>query len=122
MNRDELRKAVQTETPELNRDWVRKLIRKNLMRMLHKHGSHTIQKVICLEELAEMQQEISKSIRGRGDRIGILEEWCDCCIALWTIQEMYHMDVDDLNRIIKIKIKRLEKGLEEEEKNEKDLS
>lgn len=114
MNRDELRKTIQNETPELNRDWVRKLIRKNLILMLHKHGSLTIQKVICLEELAEMQQEISKSIRGKRGRIGILEEWCDCCIALWTLQEMYHMDVDDLNRIIKIKIKRLEKAMEEE--------
>ena len=40
--------------------------------------------IICMEEMAELQQQISKYLRGCGDEISLLEEMADV-IFVWNI-------------------------------------
>lgn len=45
------------------------------------HGIETTG-IICMEEMAELQQQISKYLRGCGDRLCLLEEMADVYICL----------------------------------------
>ena len=43
---------------------------------------------VAMEELAELQQEISKKIRGSKDKVGLLEEMADLPVSTFCI--LYH--------------------------------
>ena len=40
-----------------------------------KHYGEGMQSVVCMEELSELSQAISKEIRGVGNRSNLVEEW-----------------------------------------------
>lgn len=60
----------------------------------------------CMEELAELQQQISKQIRGFGDRVGLLEEMADVCIAIEMLKKMYDISDQDLENAMTVKFVR----------------
>ena len=60
--------------------------------------------LIAMEELAELSQEISKFLRGKGNPIGILEELADVSIVIRQIKSILHINNTDLNKAICIKI------------------
>ena len=45
-----------------------------------KHYGEGMQSVVCMEELSELSQAISKEIRGIGDRSNLVEEMADVII------------------------------------------
>ena len=60
------------------------------------------QKVICIEELCELTQEVTRYIRGRGDEVGIREEIADAFLVLKCIGTMIEdgdVDLDDTEYI-----------------------
>lgn len=75
------------------------------------HGI-TVQSVVCMEELAELQKEISKFIRGSGDRVHLTEEIADVYICLDMLQRMYNVDTEQLQDEIFCKQNRTLKRLE----------
>ena len=62
------------------------------------------QLLIAMEELAELSQEISKYLRGKGDYIGLLEELADVTIVMKHIKMILGVKDEDLNRAVCIKI------------------
>lgn len=45
-----------------------------------KHYGEGMQSVVCMEELSELSQAISKEIRGIGDRSNLIEEMADVIV------------------------------------------
>ena len=45
--------------------------------------------MVCMEELSELSQAISKEIRGRGDRNNLVEEMADVIICLEILKQIF---------------------------------
>jgi NTP pyrophosphatase (non-canonical NTP hydrolase) len=67
--------------------------------------------IIVMEELSELSKEISKELRGKGDSTNILEELADVQLGIYYVQEICRIANKDLNKAINVKMKRLEKIL-----------
>ncbi len=61
---------------------------------------------VAMEELAELQQQISKQIRGYGDQTGLLEEIADVYICLSFLESIFNIKSEDLQTAIDIKLQR----------------
>ena len=66
---------------------------------------------IAMEEFAELQQQISKQIRGYGDRLGLLEEMADAYICLSFLESIFDVSPDDLQKAIDVKLQRERENL-----------
>lgn len=94
----------------MTKDEIRKLIQKN--------GRNT-QSVICMEELAELTQAISKQVRASSDDryafinpSNLIEEMADVTICLDTLKEAYCISDEELNAMIAYKEKRIRERYE----------
>ncbi len=70
---------------------------------------------IAMEEFAELQQEVSKQIRGYNDRFGLLEEMADAYICMEFLKSIFHINNDDVIRAIDVKLKRDDDNLKHAE-------
>lgn len=77
-----------------------------------RHGI-TTQSVICMEEMAELRKEVSKYIRGKGNKANLAEEMADVYICLNMLAKMYGVTDEDINLEILRKQKRTLKRLGE---------
>lgn len=64
------------------------------MKLLIDHYVHESQKMMLLEEMAELQKEICKEFRGELNKEAITEEVADVLIMLEQVQMMY--DISDI--------------------------
>lgn len=53
---------------------------------------------VAMEEFAELQQQVSKQIRGYGDKLGLLEEIADAYICLSFLESIFDVKPEDLQR------------------------
>lgn len=60
---------------------------------------------VAMEEFAELQQ-ISKQIRGYGDKLGLLEEIADAYICLSFLESIFDVKPEDLQKAIDVKLQR----------------
>lgn len=75
----------------------------------------SIQEVVWMEELAELQQAISKGLRGKLDRYNLIEETADVFICLTQLRIKYAIDDHELQSMIDYKYNRnLERQKEKE--------
>lgn len=79
----------------------RRIIRKSLQKYPWK-----LKCTVAMEEFAELQQQISKQIRGYGDKIGLLEEMADAYICLRFLESIFDVKEEDLQRAIDVKLQR----------------
>lgn len=80
--------------------------RKRIIRnSLNKHP-WKLKCTIAMEEFAELQQQISKQIRGYGDHLGLLEEMADAYICLNFLESIFDIKPDDLQKAIDVKLQR----------------
>lgn len=82
-------------------------------------NSSSIISVIAMEEMAELQQQVSKMLRGRGDMVGLVEEMADVIIATSTLQCVFGVDANVLTKAIDVKLKRIKEAAEKYEQNDK---
>jgi hypothetical protein len=61
---------------------------------------------IAMEEFAELQQQISKQIRGYDDRIGLLEEMADAYIGLEFLKSIFNISEEDMQKAVDVKLER----------------
>lgn len=66
---------------------------------------------IAMEEFAELQQQISKQIRGYGDKLGLLEEMADAYVCLSFLESIFDISQDDLKKAIDVKLQRERENL-----------
>ena len=69
--------------------------------------------IIVNEELAELAKEISKELRGKGDRWDTLQELADVIICTNYIKDICGFSEQEVNRAINVKINNLENELKE---------
>lgn len=74
-----------------------------------------IQDVIWMEELAELQQAISKGLRGKLDRDNLIEETTDVIICLTQLMIKYDINEEELQKMVDYKYKRNLKRQKEKE-------
>jgi NTP pyrophosphatase (non-canonical NTP hydrolase) len=72
-----------------------------------------MQTLVAMEELGELQHELSKFIRGSGDRDHLIEEYADVCIVMQQVQVMYNLRDYEILEEIRKKMTRLEERLDE---------
>lgn len=65
--------------------------------------------IIVMEELAELQQEISKFIRGEGNRINMIEELADNILNIYYIQNICGISDETLMKAVNVKLERQNK-------------
>ena len=61
---------------------------------------------IAMEEFAELQQQISKQIRGYDDRIGLLEDMADAYICLELLKSIFNISEEDMQKAVDVKLER----------------
>lgn len=81
-----------------------------IRRSLQKH-SWKAKCTVAMEEFAELQQQVSKQIRGYGDRIGLLEEMADVYICLNFLESIFDIKPEDLQKAIDVKLERERRNL-----------
>lgn len=119
MRRDEFLAGYQTASETLNKTWVNSVLTKADdigMRFYEQRGHENL--IIDMEEMAELSQEISKHIRGKGDHFSLLEEMADVQICLYHLQNLYKISNEELNKAINVKISRCAGRLRELEKEQ----
>lgn len=61
---------------------------------------------IAMEEFAELQQQVSKKIRGYKGKVGLLEEMADAYICLNFLESIFDINSEDLQKAIDVKLQR----------------
>lgn len=64
------------------------------------------QVIIALEEMAELQKELTKFLRGKSNREHILEELADVQLMLWQLQKIFGFTETEIIENVKRKVKR----------------
>lgn len=80
--------------------------RKRIIRNSIKKYPWKLKCTVAMEEFAELQQQVSKQIRGYGDKLGLLEEIADAYICLSFLESIFDVKSDDLQKAIDVKLQR----------------
>lgn len=64
------------------------------------------QEIICIEELSELQKELTKHLRGEENWDHIVEEIADVQLMIYQMQHYFQIDPDEIERRIANKIDR----------------
>lgn len=95
-------------------------IKQIIKQMISKYGK--LQLVVAVEEMSELQKEICKDLRGKGNREHIIEEMADVQLVLDELKEYYGISQEEIYRVKRAKMLRTEKRyLEENIKEEKEV-
>lgn len=86
-----------------------------IMRSAIRKNGKVMQTVVAIEELSELQKELSKFIRGKGNRDNLIEEVADVLIMITQIQIMFALPDDEIKEVVDFKIKRLKERMEQNE-------
>lgn len=65
--------------------------------------------IIVMEELAELQKEISKFLRNKSDRMKLIEELADVVLNIDYIKDICKISDKDLTKAINVKLERQSK-------------
>ena len=80
--------------------------RKNIISRSIKRCNWKTKCTIAMEEFAELQQEVSKHIRGYDDKIGLLEEMADAYICLEFLKSIFNITPEELQKAMDVKLQR----------------
>lgn len=109
MNREEFRKKMETYTVMPDN------MMSNILALDLKNTKKNEIYIVAMEELSELQKEISKELRGQGDRDGILEELADAMIVCGNIMNLQEITDNELRTAVSIKLDRILGNLVEKE-------
>ena len=119
MDRAEFMDGLKTASETLNKKWVNSILTKADdigMRFYDQRGHENL--IIDMEEMAELSQEISKYIRGKGDHFSLLEEMADVQVCLYHLQNLFNISDEELNKAVNVKINRCAGRLRQLEKEQ----
>lgn len=68
--------------------------------------------IIILEELGELNKELTKALRNKQDRIGIIEETADVLICVEYIKKIFNITEREINSAIYVKANELKNKLD----------
>ncbi len=93
-------------SPEIDTTWARNLINE----CIDTEGKE-ITLIRCMEEYAELIQELSKSLRCTENDTQLLEELADAQLCIFFIQNAMGITSDDLMKAMNVKLKHAENRL-----------
>ena len=76
------------------------------IKLLLNSKSNTENKAIIIEELSELQKEVTKDIRKKLNKEHLLEEIADVIIVLHMAKEIYNISESELDKAINKKMER----------------
>ena len=79
-------------------------IRKVISDSINSTGNDGIHLIIAMEELSELQKEISKELRGKGDKVNVLEELADVQIVIYYVKKILGISDEDIQKAVSVKI------------------
>ena len=82
-----------------------------IMKTAIRKNGKPMQTVVAIEELSELQKELTKYIRGMGNRENLKEEVADVLIMITQIQIMYGLPDDEIKDVVDFKINRLKERI-----------
>lgn len=100
MNRSRFIQGLKSDI-QLSEKERQRIIRKSIQKYPWK-----LKCTIAMEEFAELQQQVSKQIRGYGDHIGFLEEIADAYICLNFLESIFDVKPEDVQKAIDVKLQR----------------
>lgn len=100
MNRSKFLKGMRSDI-QLSEEERKQIIRRSLEKYPWK-----LKCTVAMEEFAELQQQISKQIRGYGDRLGLIEEMADAYICLAFLESIFDIRHSYLEKAIDVKLDR----------------
>ena len=114
MDRELFMKKYQSASESLNEENILQALKKSIDALYKENpqnpkGHQNL--IICMEELSELQKEIAKVLRDKGD-YGILEELADVSIGIEYIKLICNIKDSELSKAINVKIDRLVDTLE----------
>lgn len=112
MNREEFRKKMDNYTV-MTDDMM-----SNIQALHLKNTKKSEIYIVAMEELSELQKEISKELRGQGDRDGILEELADVMIVCRNIMNLQKITDAELRAATSIKLERIVSKLVKKENSD----
>ena len=80
-------------------------------KLLKKNGEKQI--IVAIEELSELQKELTKMLRGNGDKHDLMFEIADVYIMLEQMKLYFNIEDEDINFLKQLKNKRTEERLKE---------
>ena len=105
MDTKEFKKKFEKETAEFDELEFKRIIRQGI-----KRNGETLTNVITMEELSELQKEVSKKTRYKSsDNYDLIQEMSDALICIGNLCQQYNINTDDLKKGINVKIKRINK-------------
>lgn len=107
MNREDFLKLLEVAPNTVNQKEMTDIIKESYLPVSEKLKEDGVMNlVIVMEEFAEIIQEVSKYIRGKGDRLHLLEELADSYLSIKYIQEVCGISDDELIKAINVKLQR----------------
>ena len=85
---------------------------------LDKWGSMS-ELVVTIEELSELQKEVTKQIRNEGTMENLVEDMADVYIVMEYLKMIFATTDDDINKEVEKKLNRLENRLNSENEQQK---
>ena len=117
MDRIEFLNNYDKASDVLDKKWIRSVINRADDIGVKINGEHIIRGhenlIIDMEEMAELTQQISKHLRGKGDYYSLLEEMADVQVCLYHLQTLFNIKEEELNRAVNVKLQRCERRLNE---------
>lgn len=95
---------------------------RSIMAKIISYYGHEPQKMMLLEEMAELQKEICKDMRGMPNPEAIIAEVADVLIMLEQIQMMYRISETKLHTVTNEKLHRQLRRIEDEKVELSDAS
>lgn len=114
MDRDKFISQLNTAEEKTDMQWTLDLLKKSIdsnKKSGNQRGHRNL--IIVMEELSELSKEISKQLRGKGDRYRILEELADVQLGIHYVQEICGISDEELHKAMNVKLQRLEETLRE---------
>lgn len=110
MDRDDFIRVLNRDKRPMDREHYKETIKRSIdllkyKKPLSQRGHYDL--IICMEELAELQQALSKELRGKGDPVNILEEVADVLLCIGYIQEIVGLSDELIVSAMNVKIDKL---------------
>lgn len=113
MNKEQFELKMTNEFPKVYDDNQRmELIKKSVISNLgdgNPIGHRNL--IIVTEELAELTQQVTKELRGKGDRLGMIEEMANVILGIDYLKFVCNISDQEIYRACNIKLERLENVL-----------
>lgn len=87
------------------------MIDKDIIKASIDNYGEELQTTVCMEELAELIQAISKEKRGKSDKLHLSEEIADVLICIEILKEVYGVDDKTINTWIYTKQERIKERM-----------